>query len=61
MKKDETIGVRVPAELKKTLLQIARTEGRSLAQTCELFLKGGVAAYKREGTKYLQRLLSSTE
>ncbi len=61
MKKDETIGVRVPAELKKTLLQIAQTEGRSLAQTCELFLKGGVAAYKREGTKYLQRLLSSTE
>jgi hypothetical protein len=61
MKKDETIGVRVPAELKKTLLQIAKAEGRSLAQICELFFKGGVAAYKREGTKYLQRLLSSPE
>jgi hypothetical protein len=61
MKKDETIGVRVPAELKKTLLQIARTEGRSLAQISELFLKGGIVAYEREGTKYLQRLLSSND
>jgi hypothetical protein len=61
MKKDESIGVRVPAELKKTLLQIARREGRSLAQICELFFKGGIAAYNREGAKYLQRLLSSND
>lgn len=61
MKKDETIGVRVPAELKKILLQIARREGRSLAQICELFLKGGIDAYKREGAKYLQRVLSSSD
>lgn len=61
MRKDETIGVRVPAEMKKTLLQIARSEGRSLAQICELFLKGGIAAHKKEGTKYLQRLLSLTD
>jgi hypothetical protein len=61
MKKDETIGLRVPAELKKTLLHIARREGRSLAQICEIFLKGGIAAYKREGAKYVQRSLSSID
>lgn len=61
MKKDVTIGVRVPAELKKALLLIARKEGRSLAQVCELFFKGGIAAYRREGAKYLQRLLSIPE
>ena len=61
MKKDERIGFRVSAEVKKTLLQIARREGRSLAQICEIFLRGGIAAYKREGAKYLQRLLSSLD
>jgi hypothetical protein len=61
MKKDERIGLRASAEMKRTLLQIARKEGRSLAQICELFFRGGIAAYKREGAKYLQRLLSSTD
>ena len=58
MRKDETIGVRVAAELKKTLIQIAKKEGRSLAQLCEILLRGGAAAYQEEGPKYLQRLLS---
>jgi hypothetical protein len=58
MRKDDSIGVRVPAELKKALIQIARKEGRSLAQLCEILLRGGASAYKEEGPKYLQRLIS---
>jgi hypothetical protein len=58
MRKEDRIGVRVPAELKRALTQIAKNEGRSLAQVCEIFLRGGVWSYKDEGPKYLQRLLS---
>ena len=58
MAKDETIGIRVTAELKRALIQIAKKEGRSLAQLCELFLTGAALAYQEEGPKYLQRLLS---
>jgi len=58
MTKDKTIGIRVPAELKKALIQIATKEGRSLAQLCEILLRGAAASYKEEGHAYLQRLLS---
>jgi hypothetical protein len=58
MRKDDRIGVRVPAELKKVLIQIAKKEGRSLAQLCEILLRGGATIYQDEGPKYLQRLLS---
>lgn len=58
MAKDQTIGIRVTAELKKALLQIATKEGRSLAQLCEIFLRGATALYKDEGHPYLQRLLT---
>ena len=58
MRKDDRIGVRVPAELKRALIQIAKKEGRSLAQLCEILLRGGTGAYQEEGPKYLQRLLS---
>ena len=58
MTKDETIGIRVRAELKSALIQIAKKEGRSLAQLCEILLRGGATEYQDEGSKYLQRLLS---
>jgi hypothetical protein len=58
MRKDERIGIRVTAELKKALLQIATKEGRSLAQLCEILLRGAAASYKEEGHPYLLRLLS---
>jgi hypothetical protein len=58
MTKDETIGIRVPAGLKRALIQIAKREGRSLAQLCEILLSGAAATYKEEGPAYLQRLLS---
>jgi len=58
MRKEDRIGVRVPLDLKKALIQIARNEDRSLAQVCEIFLKDGVLSYKEEGAKYFHRLLS---
>ncbi len=58
MRKEDRIGLRVPTELKRALVQIAKNEGRSLAQVCEILLRGGVSVYREEGSKYLQRLLS---
>ena len=55
--KDERIGFRVSSEIKTALLHIARKEGRSLAQVCELLLRGGINEYEREGSSYLHRLL----
>jgi hypothetical protein len=56
--KDERIGFRVASEVKVALSQIAKKEGRSLAQVCELLLRGGIHEYEREGSKYLQRLVA---
>jgi hypothetical protein len=55
--KDERIGFRVSGEIKTALLQIAKKEGRSLAQVCELLLKGGIREYEREGSRYLYRFV----
>ena len=55
--KDERIGFRLASDTKDALLQIAKKEGRSLAQICELLLKGGIWGYEKEGSKYLQRFL----
>jgi hypothetical protein len=55
--KDERIGFRVSTEIKVALLQIAEKEGRSLAQVCELLLRGGIHEYDKEGSRYLHRLL----
>jgi hypothetical protein len=55
--KDERIGFRVSSEIKVALLQIAKKEGRSLAQICELLLSGGIHEYEREGSSYLHRFV----
>jgi hypothetical protein len=55
--KDERIGFRVSSEIKVALSQIAKKEGRSLAQVCELFLRGGIHEYEREGSRYLHRFV----
>jgi hypothetical protein len=55
--KDERIGFRVSSEIKVALLQIAKKEGRSLAQICELLLRGGIHEYQREGSRYLHRFV----
>ena len=56
--KDERIGFRVSGEIKTALVQIARKEGRSLGQICELLLRGGINEYEKEGAGYLHRLLA---
>ena len=52
------LGIRINPELKKTLEQVADAEERSVAQICELLLRTGIDAYKKDGTKYLQRSMS---
>ena len=52
------LGVRINPDLKKTLEQVADAEERSVAQICELLLRTGIDAYKKDGTKYLQRSMS---
>jgi predicted DNA-binding protein len=56
--KNEQIGFRLPAALKKELQEVATREGRTLSKICEMFVTGGLEAYSKEGAKYFQRLLS---
>jgi len=58
MKKEDRIGVRISAELKKALIQIAKNEDRSLAQVSEIFLRDGALSYKEDGPRFFQRLLA---
>jgi hypothetical protein len=50
------LGIRINPELKKLLEEVGESEERSVSQICELLLRTGVDAYKKEGSKYLQRL-----
>jgi hypothetical protein len=59
--KDERIGFRVSSEIKLSLLQIAKREGRSLAQICDLLLRGGIHEYEKGGSKYLNRFVASRD
>lgn len=45
-------------ELRTELERIAQREERSISQICEVLLRGGVAGYQKEGSKYLQRFLA---
>jgi hypothetical protein len=55
------IGFRVNPELKKQLEEIALREERSLSQICEIVLRKGVKDYRKEGHKYLHRLLPAAQ
>ena len=55
--KNERIGFRVSSGIKTVLSQIAKKEGRSVAQICDLFLRGGINEYEKEGGSYIHRLL----
>jgi hypothetical protein len=57
MRKDSALSFRIPGNLKADLEKVALSEGRSLAQVCEALLAGGLDIYKRDGSKYLQRLI----
>ena len=52
------LAFRLTPELRMEIEEIANSEERSISQVCELFLRGGVEAYKKEGAQYLQRLLT---
>ena len=52
------LGVRINPVLKDSLEQIAAAEERTVSQICELLLRQGAEAYRKEGAKYLQRFLS---
>lgn len=56
--KDSRLTFRVASDLKKKLESIAAAEGRSVAQICDAFLRGGLSIYQKEGTKYVRRFLS---
>lgn len=49
------LGIRIDPELKKSLDDMGHAEERSVSQVCELLLRKGVDAYKKEGAKYLRR------
>lgn len=57
MKKDTRLTFRVRSDLKKELETIASREGQSVARICEAFLLAGSDAYKKDGTRLLQRLI----
>jgi len=52
------LGFRLMPELKVELEKIADREERSISQICEIFLRMGVDAYRRQGPKHLQGFLS---
>jgi hypothetical protein len=56
--KNEQVGFRISADLKRDLQGVAARERRTLSQLCEILLIGGLEGYKKEGSKYLQRMLS---
>jgi hypothetical protein len=57
MKKDTRLTFRVHSNLKKDVEAVATREGASVARICEAFLLAGSDAYKKQGTKFLQRML----
>lgn len=57
MNKNERIGFRIPANIKKALMQIAKTEGRSLAQVCEVFLRAGIWSYKKGNSTFFKKFI----
>lgn len=49
------LGIRIDPELKKSLEEMGLAEERSVSQVCELLLRKGIDAYKKEGAKYLRK------
>ena len=56
--KKSFLAFRVLPNLKSEIQEIANREARSLSQICELLLSEGVQAYRKEGPKFLQRLVA---
>ena len=58
MAKKDFLAFRINPDLKQQIEEIADEEQRSISQICELFLKGAVEDYKKDGPQYIQRLLA---
>ncbi len=58
MAKKDFLAFRINPELKQQIEEIADQEQRSISQICELFLKGAVEDYKKDGPQLIQRLLA---
>jgi hypothetical protein len=56
--KKDFVAFRVPPELKNQIQEIADNEARSISQVCELLLAEGVETYKKDGPKFMQRLVA---
>ena len=54
----EFLAFRVAPELKRELQRMADDDQRALSQVCEMLLYEGVEAYKKDGPKFLQRLVA---
>ena len=49
---------RVNPELRHDIQQIADEEQRTITQVCEMLLHEGIEAYKKEGPKFMHRLVA---
>jgi hypothetical protein len=49
---------RVDPALRRDVQRIADEEQRTITQVCEMLLYEGVDAYKKEGPKFIQRLVA---
>ncbi len=49
---------RVDPALRRDVQRIADEEQRTITQVCEMLLYEGVEAYKKEGPKFMQRLVA---
>ena len=58
MAKKDFLAFRINPDLKQQIEEIADEEQRSISQICELFLKGAVEDYEKDGPQYIQRLLA---
>ena len=58
MAKTDFLAFRVDSKLKSDIQQMANDEQRNISQICEMLLHEGVEAYKKEGAKYMQRLVA---
>ena len=56
--KTEFLALRVAPELKRELQRMANDEQRALSQICEMLLHEGIEAYKKEGPKFMHRLVA---
>jgi len=56
--KSEFLALRVNSELKRELERISDDEQRSISQISEMLLYEGIEAYKKDGPKFMQRLVA---